>query len=576
MRSTFMGLETAKRGMFTQQSALYTTGHNISNANTPGYTRQRVNFQTTTPYPAVGLNRPNIPGQMGTGVEAGSVQRIRDSFLDTQYRSESTKLGYWSSRSDALSKVEDIINEPTDDGLSAVMGELWQSLQDLAGNPENEGTRGVVLERMQSVTDTFNYMSDSLTSIQKDFGNQVNVTLKATNSAIDKLHDVNQQIKSIEPNGYLPNDLYDERDRLLDELSQYFSIETNSIKSGGNALDIAEGVLEVSIVNADGSKVQLVSASERFHVGFAASDDTVLDGVPDSGAGVVSLQVFKEDTINPGEWTKAAAGDFKYVDKNGNNINSAEIDFATEAGAVTFSQGELRGLIEAYGYQTRAAGSETVKGIYSDMLDQIDQMAFTFATMFNTVQGYGVDLNNPASSTNKNFFNIDAYSSTNYKGIASAIGLNENMLPKDIAAAMSSYTDASGKHANAGDGKNAQNLSNIGAILLNGSSFQLNGSDTPADMPELPIKSGSLNSFYEGVIGGMAVDAQQAARMVTNAGVLKDSVETNRQSVSSVSLDEEMTNLIKFQHAYNGAARMITVVDEMLDKIINGMGVGGR
>lgn len=92
MRSTFHGLEVAKRGMFTQQSALYVTGHNIANANTPGYSRQRVNFVQTEPYPPASMNRPQIPGQMGTGVEAGSIERVRDSFLDIQYRGEITSL----------------------------------------------------------------------------------------------------------------------------------------------------------------------------------------------------------------------------------------------------------------------------------------------------------------------------------------------------------------------------------------------------------------------------------------------------------------------------------------------------
>src|SRR6478672_2643834 len=108
MVSTFHGLETARRGLNTQQSALYTTGHNISNANTPGYSRQRVNFETTTPFPGVGMNAPKIPGQMGTGVQAGSIQRIRDQFSDKQFRDENNKLGYWGARAGALERMEEI------------------------------------------------------------------------------------------------------------------------------------------------------------------------------------------------------------------------------------------------------------------------------------------------------------------------------------------------------------------------------------------------------------------------------------------------------------------------------------
>src|SRR5690625_3880548 len=131
MRSTFMGLETNKRGLYTQQSALYTTGHNISNANTEGYSRQRVNMQATAGHPGVGLNSGTIPGYLGTGVEAGSIQRIRDSFVDHQFRQESNKLGYWESRSQAISQMEDVLNEPSHYGLQKSLSLFWQSLQDL-------------------------------------------------------------------------------------------------------------------------------------------------------------------------------------------------------------------------------------------------------------------------------------------------------------------------------------------------------------------------------------------------------------------------------------------------------------
>ena len=134
MASTFYGLETARRALNTQQAALLTTGHNIANANTPGYTRQRVNMTTTQAFPSVGINRPQIAGQMGTGVQIGDVQRIRDSFIDTQYHTETSKLGYWQAKAEQLSQMEDIMNEPSETGLANTLDEFWSSLQDLASN----------------------------------------------------------------------------------------------------------------------------------------------------------------------------------------------------------------------------------------------------------------------------------------------------------------------------------------------------------------------------------------------------------------------------------------------------------
>ncbi|OAH54604.1 flagellar biosynthesis protein FlgK [Domibacillus aminovorans] len=561
MRSTFMGLEVAKRGMFTQQSALYVTGHNISNANTPGFSRQRINFQTTTPYPAVGLNRPNIPGQMGTGVEAGSVQRIRDSFLDVQYRTENTKLGYWSARADALTKVEDIMNEPTEEGLAATMTELWQSLEDLASSSENEGARGVVLERLQSVTDTFNYMSDSLTAVKKDFGNQIGVTLSAANSVIQKLFDVNVQISEVEPNGYLPNDLYDERDRLVDELSQYMNISIETEESGGNDSPIAEGIFKISIVDTAGNKTEIINKTEYKQFSFSASLPVTTD-VPANSNRIDEMHLVAYDKSD----TAGAVTPISLIDSNG---------------AVSFSQGEIRGLIEAYGYKGNkdtdgdaTTLEEATVGTFQNMIDELDKLAYSLKELFNGIHKLGYDAEGNAG---KDIFETDtpAAGLPVYAGAAGSIRISAITSKEIAASAVPKNADGS---VNIGDGKNALNLANIGSHLLNpGNVIELLGTTNTYTIPtDLPIKTGSLNSFYEGVIGRLGVDSQQASRMERNVNVLLGAVQTNRDSVSSVSLDEEMTNLIKFQHAYNGAARMITIVDEVLDKIINGMGVAGR
>src|SRR5699024_1581561 len=122
--SSFYGLEMAKQALFAQRSALHTTGHNISNVNTDGYSRQRVNFQTTSPFPAPGMNRPDIPGQIGTGVETGVVERIRNKFLDLQYRAENSKSGYWEAQSESLHRLEQLMNEPSKSGISHTMNQF--------------------------------------------------------------------------------------------------------------------------------------------------------------------------------------------------------------------------------------------------------------------------------------------------------------------------------------------------------------------------------------------------------------------------------------------------------------------
>src|SRR5690625_159690 len=143
--STFHGLEMAKRALFAQQGALYTTGHNIANVNTDGYSRQRVNFQTSTPFPVPSRVQPQISGQIGTGVDIGTMERIRNKFLDMQFRSENSRHEYWDTKQTTLSRLENLLNEPSSSGLSNTMDQFWQSLQDLASNPENDGDRQSVV-----------------------------------------------------------------------------------------------------------------------------------------------------------------------------------------------------------------------------------------------------------------------------------------------------------------------------------------------------------------------------------------------------------------------------------------------
>lgn len=513
MRSTFMGLETARRGMFTQQSALHTTGHNISNANTPGYTRQRINFAQTESYPSASLNSPQIPGQIGTGVKAESIQRVRESFLDVQYRSENQKLGYWETRAEAYNKLEEVLNEPSDSGLAKTMDQFWQSLQDLAVNPTNPGARSVVRQRGVAVAETFNYLHNSLSSIKTDLKSEINVSVKQINSILEQVAKVNGRIADVEPHGYLPNDLYDERDRLIDELSSLVSIKVDYVRSGNGMQNLGEGQAVIKMVGNSGNELGVLVSNDRFNevkVNF--------DGVAESVESV--------------------------------SIGRSSFDFTN-----LNSNGKLKALVESYGYENGGK----IAGIYPEMLTKLDNMAYTFATEFNKQHRIGISLNeiDGKTPTDRNFFAEDGLDiGMNQKGFAGRI-----TLAGGIEASLDNIATAS--TLNKGDSGNVQALANI---------INLEFDYEQGLKPELA----NFRNYYEGVIGGMAVQSQEAVRMTQNSGSLREAVDNRRKSVSSVSLDEEMTNMIQFQHAYNASARMITLQDEMLDKIINGMGTAGR
>lgn len=256
MGSTFHGLHTAYKGLMAQQQALKTTGHNIANANTPGYSRQRVNFSASQAFPAPGMNAPSIPGQIGTGVDVDSVQRIRNEFLDQQFRGEHGKAGYWEKVHESYIRMEDIMNEPTDHGLSSVMDEFWQALQVLADNPNDNSAREVVRQQGEALADTYNYMQSSLRTVQNELDKELEASVQKVNNLMQQIQDLSNDINRMEPHGYVPNDLYDQRDRLIDELSEYLPIEVERVEgAGGNSHPIAMGPIQIHLTDANGDRI---------------------------------------------------------------------------------------------------------------------------------------------------------------------------------------------------------------------------------------------------------------------------------------------------------------------------------
>lgn len=524
--STFHGLEMAKQALFAQQSALYTTGHNIANANTDGYSRQRVNFETMSPYPAASRNRPQIPGQMGTGVQISAVERLRNKFLDEQFRAENSRMSYWKTKSNALSRMEELMNEPSDSGLSKTMDLFWQSLQDLSGNPENSGARSVVAERGKAVTDTFNYLSNTLDSIRTDIRSEIGGAVDDVNSLLRQINRINNQIKKIEPHGYLANDLYDDRDRLIDELSEILNIKVDYHKSEGGALDIADGIVSIELVTK---------------TGLSMSPPVVLI----------------DETI---DYDDDYFEDFITINELDGAIESLSIKSIDEGipahQLIDQSIGSLTGLIEAYGY---IDGDRGVSGEYPEMINQLDQIAYEFAAKFNEFHREGYDLDGKSGI---NFFNIGiADENETYQGAASTIAVLEEILkhPSKIAASTEEPLVSDDDNIIiGGNGANALRLQDV------------------FDQPLENLDGKSVRDYLGSMTSELGIHAQEANRMANNTSILRSQVEEQRMSVSGVSLDEEMSNMIKFQHAYNAAARSMTTIDEMLDRIINGMGLVGR
>lgn len=467
MVSTFFGLEIGRKALQAQTTALDVTGHNIANANTEGYTRQRAIMTTPTPFAYPSVNKPIGAGQLGTGVNVEEVKRLRDSFVDSQIRKESSVTGYWENRKNTLDKLEVIINEPSESGLRTVLDQFWQSFQTLSTRPEDRSVRATVAQRGMAVADTFQHMDKQLVDLQADLNQSVDIKVKEVNNIASQIASLNEQIVSVEASADNANDLRDKRDLLVDQLAK---------------------IIDVSVIEDQYGSVSIAIGSRSLVSGKNTTQLTTV---------IAPLTGF----FTP-----------KWADGTAVNMNS----------------GELQGLI--YSRDT----------ITKDMRDQLNELAGNFITEINAQHqaGYGLD-----GGTGYNFFaGIDATTVQVHTDITGDL---------DHIAAAGALPLAPGDNSN---------------ILLLAALKHDNAT----------MGTATFDDYFRGMAAQLGVDGQAAGRMVDNQGLLISQLTTQQQQLSGVSLDEEMTNMIKFQHAYNAASRVITSMDEMLETIISRMGLVGR
>ncbi|SFJ26772.1 flagellar hook-associated protein 1 FlgK [Paenibacillus sp. UNC496MF] len=510
MTSTFHSIETAKRSLLTTRVGLGTLGHNISNANTEGYTRQRVQIQATRPIEAFGMTHSAAAGQIGTGVEATAINRVRNAFLDTQYRDENKYLGNWEVRSDTLSKLETIVNEPSETGLRTVLDNFWSAWSDLSKDPDNTTNREIVKQNALALADSFNQTAKQLQSLSDDLTGSIDTKVQQANVLLHAIADLNVQIKRNESTGDSANDLRDQRDLYADQLSKMMNVNVSesgdgyTIAMGGTALVAGEQVTDLTSAGVEAA--------------YASGD------------------------LNNGDLYGTIVSRDQYVKGYQDQLDTI---------ARTLAEGDLQVTIpkgSTYNGVTLAADQVvTVKGI-----NGLHQLGFT---------------NESPATKGEDFFTFDTTSGAT--GItAASIRLNPAIETDSnkIAVSMRTTTDAAGTSVVKGNNTLALLISQ-----LKDTKFSFDQTSTGG-----PVTQATMGVFYNSMVGAIGIQAQEANRQYDNANTLVSQAGSARQSVSGVSLDEEMSDMIVFQNAYNAAARFMTVIDETLDKLINGTGSVGR
>ncbi|OXS55988.1 flagellar hook-associated protein FlgK [Cohnella sp. CIP 111063] len=519
MRSTFHAIETAKRSLFTQQAALQTTGHNVANANTTGYSRQVVNMTASRPMEAIGMSSSTTPGQLGTGVEFSSITRIREGFLDSQFRNENKTHGSWSIQADTLQKLETIVNEPSDTGLRAVLDNFWKSWHDLSENPEDITARKLVRETAKAVTDAFNQTARQLDELSADITENIGVKANQINTALETISSLNLQIRKIEGLGDNANDLRDQRDLLMDELSKVVNVTSVETNDGNYQVMMGGAVL------VDNGEYTPVTA-EGLLASFAGGD---LNG------GEVHGMIISRDQY--------VANYQQQLNTLVNGLANGDITVTIPAGSVLPDGITLNNI--TYSGTARTLTSPltvTVKG-----LNGLHQLGYTMM--------------DPPQAGGTFFASKDGGPIT-----AGNVTLNADILADAGYIASSMRTSGTPEAVVKGNKDLAMLISQFSEMKIDFSSVATGAATA----------QGSVNDFFRSIVGQLGVEAEEANRQTTNAKIVVDQVDARRQSVSGVSLDEEMSNMVKFQHAYNAAARFMTTIDETLDRIINGMGTVGR
>src|SRR5690606_14197065 len=469
MRPTFFGLDIARRALQAQMRALDVVGHNIANANTPGYSRQVAIFATTPPYPAPMLNSMIQAGQVGTGVQIEAIRRLRDQFVEMQLRNETESLGRWNARYEALKQVELFLAEPSDYGLRDALDQFWQSLQDLHQQPESDAARAVVRERALLLAASFQHVHKQLTDLRLDLNRLVELEVQKVNTLTERLANINAQIHRVHLSGHDPNDLLDQRDQLILELAE---------------------IVDISVLERDNRTVQ-ISIN-----GFSIVD----------GEQWVALQAVKDPSDN-----------MLYV------------HWSVTGQKLHITNGRLAGVHEAR--------DQLVKGY----LDDIDLLAKTVIDRFNEQHEKGCTLDRPLQ------IGIPLLTGTGAKHIA----VDNNIL-QNLALIAASVDGTPGNGANA---------------LAPSRVFH---------EPFTELGNVSIADYLRSIVASVGVTTQQAHSMVTSQTALVDHLHARRESVSGVSLDEEMIDMVRFQQAYAAAARVVTAMDEALETIILRMGLVGR
>jgi len=517
MSGIFGTMNIANSGLQAMQSAANTTSNNISNAQTEGYSRKRVNLVTNTPLHLSGV------GEISTGVRIDGVTRIRDEFTDRQVHLETGRLSTYESQNGVYDRLEIIFNEPSETGISDAMQEMWNAWQELSKTPESITARTIVVEQSTTMADRFSHTASQLQDLKSETLFQVSQNTFEINTKLEQLIAVDEQIKSAVTREMVPNDLMDQRDLLLDQLSAYVTFSKKDLADGGIQLSIGDHTVM-------GNKTSTPSFSTVQSIeNYTGENDTPMVRIALALKGDVNsikiLEGPETDLVDLNAWTVGSV-----VASNGDPLE----DLA-ELAIVKTGDGSVSGL-------------QSMLAEVDDYTQKIDNLASGMAELINKVHsddGQGMA-----------FF----VSEKDGPITAASIRVNSDLKadPQLIAAGKSTAAEAP-----VGDGSRAMAIAALRDVSLNAADYD------QTTMKFNTTTGDTADARYRSTIAGLGVDAAYSRTMAVNETSLLNQLHQRRESVMGVSIDEEISALVKFQTGYQANARVMTTLTNMLDTLIN-------
>lgn len=495
MASSFFGIEIAKTGLFMAQKQLNLTSHNIANANTDGYTRQRIVTQSIDPHGVTMRWSPTDMGRVGGGVRLQSLERIRDSYIDRELRREYADGGKLATQEEWMIYLESIFNEANGDGISTALADFFNSLQELQDDANSYADRVDVITKAGTLTEMLHMQYNKLLEMQKSMNENMKTTAERVNTLLDVISEYNKQILRYEISGEKANDLRDKRDLLLDELSQLIDI---TYEEDSNR----------KLVIKDAGGNTLMHHTTYDHLDVAVNANGLYD-------------------INR-------------VDKD---------NHATIIGALNYTSGELEG------YRIMRDGNTSDQYGIPYVLKQLDDFAAALVNGINAIhsRGYTLPGAGGASTNGVNFFEPGNTSAGN-------ITINAD-IKKDpnLIACAKDPVDLDPSNPEVGDNRI---LLEILALIAAENTAAMGGK--------------SFEGFLSSISTELGSQSFKIQTLFASQLSVVNNLEDKRYSISSVSIDEEVTLMLQFQHMYAANSRMITALDQALDKLINETGIVGR